>query len=155
MDFSNSFKSSTKGFRGKKNQKNGQTKPNDSNKDLEDENMIKPPDEIMVQLQEIPRNLTITQVEMMERKFMDMRRWLSMARPQHPKSCGISSLVSCWNYLYSWLGVGQQRPISTEEALEVLGFKPPYTNVDFGSFTGNETLIQWFALLNKFFKVKG
>jgi hypothetical protein len=39
--------------------------------------------------------------------------------------------------------------------LEVLGFKPPYTNVDFGSFTGNDTLILWFALLNKYFKVKG
>ena len=47
------------------------------------------------------------------------------------------------------------RPISTEEALEILGFKPPFTHVDFGSFTGNDTLIQWFALLSKYFKVKG
>ncbi len=78
-----------------------------------------------------------------------------MARPQHPKSCGISSLVSCWNYLYSTLGTGSHRPIATEEALEVLGFKPPYTNVDFGSFTGNDTLIQWFNLLTKYFKVSG
>lgn len=92
---------------------------------------------------------------MKQRKWMDMRRWFCIARPQHPKSCGISSLTSVWNYLYSTLGVGNHRPISTEEALEVLGFRPPYTNVDFGSFTGNETLIQWFSLLNKYFKVKG
>jgi hypothetical protein len=49
------------------------------------------------------------------------------------------------------LGAGKHRPISTEEALEVLGFKPPYSNFDFGSFTGNDTLIQWFALLCKFY----
>jgi hypothetical protein len=53
------------------------------------------------------------------------------------------------------LGVGTLRPISTEEAFEVLGFKPPYTNVSFGSFTGNDTLVCWFNLLNKFFNVKG
>jgi len=78
-----------------------------------------------------------------------------MGRPQHPKSCGISSLTSCWNYLYSTLGVGTHQPISTEEALEVLGFKPPYSNFDFGTFTGNDTLVQWFNLLNKYYKVKG
>ena len=78
-----------------------------------------------------------------------------MARPQYPKSCGISSLTSCWNFLYSKLGAGSHRPISTEEALEVLGFKPPYHGVSFGSFTGNNTLIQWFGLLNKYFGVHG
>jgi hypothetical protein len=57
--------------------------------------------------------------------------------------------------LFSTLGAGDHRPISTEEALEVLGFKPPYHEVKFGSFTGNDTLIQWFGLLNKFYKVKG
>jgi len=39
------------------------------------------------------------------------------------------------------LGTGKLNPISTEEALEVLGFKPPYNEVSFGSFTGNDTLI--------------
>ena len=86
---------------------------------------------------------------------MDQRRWFCLARPQYPKSCGISSLVSCWNFLFSTLGAGSHRPISTEEALEVLGFKPPYHGVSFGSFTGNDTLILWFSLLNKFFGVKG
>ena len=62
-----------------------------------------------------------------------------MTRPQYPKTCGISSLVSCWNYLYSTLGNGRHRPISAEEALEALDTKyiPPYTGVKFGSFTGN------------------
>ena len=88
---------------------------------------------------------------MNQRKFMDQRRWFCLSRPQYPKSCGISSLTSCWNYLYSTLGVGTHRPISVEEALEVLGFNPPYNDVKFGSFTGNDTLICWFGLLNKFF----
>ena len=30
-----------------------------------------------------------------------------MSRPQYKKSCGISSLVSCWNYLFSTLGYGR------------------------------------------------
>jgi hypothetical protein len=63
---------------------------------------------------------------MAKRKCLDIRRWFCMARPQYPKSCGISSLISCWNYLYSILGVGEKQPISVEEALEVLGFTPPY-----------------------------
>lgn len=78
-----------------------------------------------------------------------------MSRPQYPKSCGISSLVSCWNFLYSTLGAGTKQPISTEEALEVLGFKPPYNGVSFGSFTGNDTLILWFSLLNRYYGVTG
>ena len=78
-----------------------------------------------------------------------------MSRPQYPKSCGISSLVSCWNFLYSTLGAGKKQPISTEEALEVLGFKPPYNGVSFGSFTGNDTLILWFSLLNRYYGVTG
>ena len=130
------------------------------NKDLEDANFL-PNDALdetkdpAVLAQLIPKNLQITQAEMAQRKVMDQRRWFCMARPQYPKSCGISSLVSCWNYLYSTLGVGQKQPISTEEALEVLGFQPPYHNVSFGSFTGNDTLIQWFGLLNRKYGVKG
>ena len=92
---------------------------------------------------------------MAQRKVMDQRRWFCMARPQYPKSCGISSLVSCWNFLFSSLGAGTRQPISTEEALEVLGFKPPYNGVSFGSFTGNDTLILWFNLLNKYFGTSG
>ena len=103
----------------------------------------------------IPRGLKITQEQMSNRKCLDIRRWYCMSRPQYAKSCGISSLVSCWNYLFSWLGTGSLKPISQEEALENLGFKGPFTDINFGSITGNETLLLWFNLLNKFYGVKG
>ena len=81
------------------------------NKDLEDDNFL--PNDALDESKDpavlaimIPKNLQITQAEMAQRKVMDQRRWFCMARPQYPKSCGISSLVSCWNYLYSTLGVG-------------------------------------------------
>lgn len=33
-----------------------------------------------------------------------------MCHPQYSKSCGISSVVSCWNYLFSVLGNGRYWP---------------------------------------------
>lgn len=132
----------------------------DLNRDLEDLNLLI--DDTVEILDDpeaierlIPRNLQITQQEMAKRKVMDIRRWFCMGRAQYPKSCGISSLVSCWNYLFSTLGAGSKQPISTEEALEFIGFKPPYNNIGFGSFTGNDTLIQWFGLLNRKYGVRG
>ncbi len=104
---------------------------------------------------EIPRNILITAKQMSERKCLDLKRWYCLARPQYSKSCGISSLTSCWNYLFSTLGHGSHRPISTEEALEVVGFKPPYGDISFGKITGNDTLIKWFKLLNLKFGMKG
>ena len=74
------------------------------NEDLEDENL----DKEEAEYDFIPENLQITQELMKERKYMDPRRWLCMARPQHPKSCGISSLTSVWNYLFSTLGCGSK-----------------------------------------------
>lgn len=44
---------------------------------------------------EIPDNLDITPEEMSMRKHLDLKRWFCMSRPQYPKSCGVSSLVSC------------------------------------------------------------
>ncbi|TNV72832.1 hypothetical protein FGO68_gene3150 [Halteria grandinella] len=164
LDFSNTFKQGTRGFTKKGKQKGTKAPTLDQdlnqiidpdeqqNRDLEDENLLLQPD-VAVAVEEIPRNLTITQDQMALRKQLDLKRWFCIARPQHPKSCGISSLTSVWNYLFSTLGVGTHNPISTEEALEVLGFKPPYQSVQFGSFTGNDTLIQWFGLLNKYYKL--
>ena len=86
---------------------------------------------------------------------MDIRRWYTLARPQYKNSCGISSLVSCWNYLHSYLGAGTKKPISTEEALKVIGIEPPYQDIGFGSFTGNGTLKDWFKLLNLHYGVRG
>lgn len=142
MDFSTAFKAKTRGKKKKVIKEVPQDQlfdeTDDVNKDLEDDNFEKG-DELVFEM--IPRNLTITNAEMRLRKHLDQRRWDCLSRPQYPKSCGISSLTSCWNYLYSRLGTGTLRPISTEEALEVLGFKPPYNDVKFGSFTGNDTLI--------------
>lgn len=41
------------------------------------------------------------------RKYFNQKRWHCISRPQYKYSCGISSLVSCWNYLYSNLGHGR------------------------------------------------
>ncbi|KAK1795752.1 hypothetical protein P4O66_001231 [Electrophorus voltai] len=45
--------------------------------------------------------------EIKQRKVLDLRRWYCISRPQYKTSCGISSLVSCWNFLYSTLGAGR------------------------------------------------
>ena len=91
-----------------------------------------------------------------ERKCLDTRRWHCLARPQHPRTCGVTSLISCWNYLFSTLGaLGSHRPISVEEALDLFGFVPPYIDTPFGRFTGNDKLIEWFGLLNSHFGVEG
>ncbi|ELW71475.1 Basic immunoglobulin-like variable motif-containing protein [Tupaia chinensis] len=42
-----------------------------------------------------------------QRKVLDLRRWYCISRPQYKTSCGISSLISCWNFLYSTMGAGK------------------------------------------------
>lgn len=103
----------------------------------------------------VPPSVTATYTELAARKVMDHKRWVCMSRPQYSKSCGISSVVSCWNYLFSTLGHGSLPPISQEEALLFLGFKPPFGEIRFGPFTGNMTLMRWFRQLNDRYKVKG
>ena len=98
MDFSTAFKANTR--RGKKKKgaavakkavttgdqpSNGtdELEPDaldDVNKDLEDANIFLSDDTNLV-LDEIPRNLTITQEQMAARKVMDQRRWYCLARP--------------------------------------------------------------------------
>ncbi|ESO86411.1 hypothetical protein LOTGIDRAFT_235453 [Lottia gigantea] len=125
--------------------------------------------------------ITATSDQIAQRKILDQKRWNCISRPQIPKACGISSLVSCWNYLFSTLGnvscwnylfstlgnvscwkylfstLGNDSlaPLSQEEALRILGFKQPYSEIKFGPFTGNATLLRWFRELNHHFKVKG
>ena len=67
----------------------------------------------------------------------------------------MTSLVSCWNYLHSSLGVGKLQPISVEEAFETVEIMPPYNEVPFGSFTGNKTLIRYYEQLNIRYGVRG
>ncbi|CAD8150905.1 unnamed protein product [Paramecium octaurelia] len=107
----------------------------------------------------VPRNLTITQELMSQRRCLDVRRWYSLSRPQYKKSCGISSVVTCWNYLFSTLGVGTLNPLSQEEVIVSLGLStevgPHFNDVEFGSFSGNMSLISWFKNLCRLQKVQG
>ncbi|XP_062910959.1 DNA excision repair protein ERCC-5 [Mobula hypostoma] len=93
--------------------------------------------------------------EMKQRKVLDLRRWYCISRPQYKTSCGISSLVSCWNYLFSTCGTGSLPPITQEEALHILGFRQPFEDIKFGPFTGNATLMRWFRQLNEHFHMRG
>lgn len=63
-------------------------------------------------LLEIPTKITTTVEDIKERKVLDLRRWYCISRPQYERSCGISSLVSVWNYLYSKVGVGNLDPLT-------------------------------------------
>lgn len=60
-------------------------------------------------------------------------------------------MVTVWNYLFSNLGVGQLQPISQEEAIVKLGLAKEVgvslNDVEFGSISGNMSLIKWFKLL--------
>ncbi|XP_048758287.1 basic immunoglobulin-like variable motif-containing protein isoform X3 [Ostrea edulis] len=103
----------------------------------------------------IPPKVTATTAEISTRKVLDQKRWNCISRPQYSKSCGMTSLVSCWNFLFSTLGNGSLNPITQEEALTILGFKPPFGEIRFGPFTGNATLLRWFKTLNDHFKVRG
>jgi len=81
-----------------------------------------------------------------------------VSRPQYQKSCGISSLTACWNYLFSHLGESNSynRPILTQEtALDILGFKQPFDDIRFGPFSGNSNILRWFNVLCKHFGVRG
>ncbi|XP_076004743.1 basic immunoglobulin-like variable motif-containing protein isoform X2 [Genypterus blacodes] len=104
-------------------------------------------------LQDLPPHASAEEIK--QRKVLDLRRWYCISRPQYKTSCGISSLVSCWNFLYSTLGSGSLPPISQEEALNILGFQPPFEDIKFGPFTGNATLMRWFRQINDNFRVRG
>ncbi|XP_077014750.1 basic immunoglobulin-like variable motif-containing protein isoform X3 [Tamandua tetradactyla] len=102
---------------------------------------------------ECPQHFPLEDIK--QRKVLDLRRWYCISRPQYKTSCGISSLISCWNFLYSTMGAGNLPPITQEEALHILGFQPPFEDIRFGPFTGNTTLMRWFRQINDHFHVKG
>ena len=140
LDFSESFKKKRKVKRTQKNEED--VEPNLKTVVLPD-------------LIEIPEKLVRSEEEMQERKYFDVKRWMCMSRPQYSKSCGITSLVSCWNFLFSTLGYGKLPVLCQEKALIALGIEPPFHNIRFGPFTGNNTLINWFNMLNMSFNIKG
>nr|CCM12982.1 hypothetical protein, conserved [Leishmania guyanensis] len=106
----------------------------------------------------IPVNLKTTRADLEARLVLRLPRLLCVNK-QYPRACGIASLTSVYNYLYSWLGesaVGTNRPPhSQEEIMSILGFEPPFGEIAWGSFTGNATLIRWFHALNRHFGVRG
>lgn len=114
---------------------------------------MKSSDKLSRNLQDTPLHASLEEIK--QRKVLDLRRWYCISRPQYKTSCGISSLVSCWNFLYSTLGAGSLPPISQEEALHILGFQPPFEEIKFGPFTGNATLMRWFRQINDNFRVRG
>ncbi|XP_029284755.1 basic immunoglobulin-like variable motif-containing protein [Cottoperca gobio] len=114
---------------------------------------MKSSDRLSRNLQDVPSHAS--QDEIKQRKVLDLRRWYCISRPQYKTSCGISSLISCWNFLYSTLGAGSLPPLSQEEALHILGFQPPFEEIKFGPFTGNATLMRWFRQINDNFRVRG
>ncbi|XP_061636164.1 basic immunoglobulin-like variable motif-containing protein isoform X2 [Phyllopteryx taeniolatus] len=98
------------------------------------------PDRASRNLQDVPPRPSLEDIQ--QRKVLDLRRWYCISRPQYKTSCGISSLVSCWNFLYSTLGAGSLPPVSQEETLHILGYRPPFDDIKFGPFTGNATLMR-------------
>ncbi|XP_073520328.1 basic immunoglobulin-like variable motif-containing protein [Phyllobates terribilis] len=113
----------------------------------------KKPDRKVKPLRDCSQHFIVDDIK--QRKVLDLRRWYCISRPQYKTSCGISSLVSCWNFLYSTLGSGSLPPLTQEEALHILGFQPPFEEIRFGPFTGNTTLMRWFRQINDHFHVKG
>ncbi|KAG5485890.1 hypothetical protein CUR178_07484 [Leishmania enriettii] len=106
----------------------------------------------------IPTNLKTTRADLEARLVLRLPRLLCVCK-QYPRGCGIASLTSVYNYLYSWLGesdVGAHRaPHSQEEIISILGFEPPFGDIAWGPFTGNVTLIRWFHALNRHFGLRG
>lgn len=102
----------------------------------------------------VPRNLETTREDLLQRLHIDIPRLLCVAK-QYPRSCGVTSLVSVWNFLYSRIGQGTLPPVSQEEAMTILGFYPPFDAIRWGPFTGNTTLLRWFHSLNRHFGVTG
>lgn len=97
----------------------------------------------------VPRNLATTREDLLARKCFPVERWLCLSRPQYKRSCGVSSLTTIWNTLYSRIGYGTLPPISQEEVMTIIGFKPPFEQIRWGPFTGNQRLCSWFYLINK------
>jgi len=97
----------------------------------------------------VPRNLTTTREDLLARNHFDQNRWLCLSRPQYKRSCGVSSLTSVWNSLYSKIGYGDLPPISQEEVMTIIGFQPPFEDIRWGPYTGNTSLMRWFHKINK------
>ena len=72
--------------------------------------------------------------------------------------------INCMTYSFFiifkiWLCfIFREQPVTQEEALQLLGFKPPFGEIKFGPFTGNATLMrsmvnQLSLIIKKVFKL--
>lgn len=57
-----------------------------------------------------------------KRKYVNTVLWKCISRPQYPKNCGLNSVTTCFNYLFSKLGHGELNIISQEESLALMGY---------------------------------
>lgn len=89
------------------------------------------------------------------RKYFDVTRWQCIPRPQYNKSCSITCIVGCWNFMFSTMGKGSLAPITPVAAMKILGFPQKITEVPFLEIAGNSTLKKWFERLCAHFKVRG
>lgn len=101
----------------------------------------------------VPKNLTTTREHLANRKYFDSIRWFCVVRPQYQRNCGLASLTSVFNFLFSSVGYGTLSMVSQEEVMSAVGFKPPFDEIKFGAFAGNQRLFVWFRQLMKHFNV--
>ena len=105
------------------------------------------PEHPLVQPDEVPRNLSITPSDMLQRRYFAMDKWACAPRPQYSSSCGMSAVCAVWNYLFSTLGGGRERPLAVEEIGELLGFEPPLRKHGLFYIQTNTKIMSWFQRL--------
>ncbi len=89
------------------------------------------------------------------KKFLDLKRWECVPRPQYTRSCGITSVVACWNYLFSILGQGKLPYLTVPQALRILGYTQEIRRIPFFDIAINRNIMRWFRKLCTHFGVKG
>lgn len=60
----------------------------------------------------IPKHLPTTRAHLADRKYFDEIRWFCVVRPQYLRNCGIASLTSAFNFLFSSVGYGNLPMVS-------------------------------------------
>ena len=88
------------------------------------------------------------------KKFLDLKRWHCLSRPQSSKLCGITTIVGCWNYLYSVLGNGTLPILTPETAMKIVNYNQDHVKPS-GVFINNKVIITYFETLCEYFKLQG
>jgi hypothetical protein len=97
----------------------------------------------------------INTTDVLQKKVFDVKRWFCTSRPQYAKSCGISSLVSSWNFLFSTLGYGSFPVLTQEEACKILGYEGNLDSIRFDYFATNPMLVKWWYAICRHYNLKG